>query len=54
MKNEIKNPIFELLKRKVKAQKQAQNSFNPNNGKNMKTQVGNTRPNVMRKQGRGS
>lgn len=54
MTKEIKNPIWEMLKRKKLQQQKQNNSFNPNNGKDMKSQVENTGPTVMRKQGRGS
>lgn len=54
MSEEKKNPIAEILARKKSQQNGHKGNFNPNNGKNLKSQVGSKGPNVMRKQGRGS
>lgn len=54
MSNEKKNPIADILARKKAIQSNKHGNFNPNEGKNMKSQTKNKGPNVMRKQGRGS
>jgi len=54
MSEDKKNPIADILARKKAQQQGHKNGFNPNQGKNMKSQVGSKGPSVMRKQGRGS
>lgn len=55
MNKKTNNPILDmLLRKKAQQAKNMNNQFNPVTGKQMKGQVSNTGPNVMRKQGRGS
>lgn len=54
MTTEKKNSIAEILARKKAMQANKQGTFNPNEGKNMKSQTKGKGPTVMRKQGRGS
>lgn len=54
MNEEKKNPIAEILARKKAIQANKQGTFNPNEGKNLKSQTKGKGPTVMRKQGRGS
>lgn len=54
MTEEKKNTMMEILARKKAQQQNHKGGFNPSQGKNMKSQVGNNGPSVMRKQGRGS
>lgn len=54
MSEEKKNPIAEILARKKAQQNGHQGGFNPTAGKPLKMQKGSSKPNVMRKQGRGS
>jgi hypothetical protein len=54
MSEDKKNPIADILARKKAQQQGHKGGFNPNQGKNLKSQVGSKGPSVMRKQGRGS
>lgn len=54
MSKEQKNSIAEILARKKAIQANKQGTFNPNEGKSMKSQTKGKGPSIMRKQGRGS
>lgn len=54
MNKKTNNPLLDMLLRKKAQQAQQTHNFNPAQQKNMKGQVNNSGPKVMRKQGRGS